>query len=50
MDIDYGESPDESDQMDQLEKDELDEQQNYQSGPQEVEKADMVSFPSEICA
>ena len=49
MDLDYGESSDESDQMDQPEKDEQDEQQNDQSGPQEVGKADMVSFLSAIC-
>ena len=52
MEIDYGKSPDQSDQSDQVdqpEKDEQDEQQNDQSGPREVGKADMVSFPSAIC-
>lgn len=49
MDLDYGDSPAQSDQMVQPEKDEQDKQQNDISGPQEVGKLDMVSFPSVVC-
>ena len=49
MEIDYGVSPHQSDQVDQPKKDVQNEQENDQSGPQEVGKADMVSFPSAIC-
>ena len=49
MDLDYGDSTDQSDQMDHPEEDEQDEQQKDQSGPQEVGKLDMASFPSVVC-
>ena len=49
MELDYGESPDQPEQVDQPEQDEQDEQQNDQSGPQEVGRTDMVSFPIAIC-
>ena len=48
-DLDYGDSPAQSDEMDQPEKDKQNKQQNDESGLQEVGKLDMVSFPSAVC-